>query len=82
MRANSFPLEIDEIVELSSVLKLRWQEEAGSARSLQLVEKTRESADVTSFVFEARDGGPLASFKAGQHLPIEVKDPETGIPQR
>lgn len=70
-------LEIDEIVELSSVLKLRWQEEAGSARSLRLIEKTRESADVTSFVFEARDGGPLASFKAGQHLPIEVKDPET-----
>ena len=71
-------LEIDEVVELSSVLRLRWQEDAESARSLRLVEKTRESADVTSFVFEARDGGPLPPFAAGQHLPIELKIPERG----
>lgn len=69
-------LEIDEIVELSSALRLRWQEDAWSARSLRLVEKTAESADVSSFVFEARDGGPLASFKAGQHLPIELRVPD------
>jgi len=65
-------LQIDEIVELTSVLRLRWQEEAGSARSLRLVEKVKESADVTSFHFEARDGGPLKPFSAGQHLPIEL----------
>lgn len=65
-------LQIDEIVELTSVLRLRWQEEAGSARSLRLVEKVKESADVTSFHFESRDGGPLKPFSAGQHLPIEL----------
>ncbi|WP_168206293.1 pyridoxamine 5'-phosphate oxidase family protein [Labrenzia sp. PHM005] len=71
-------LTIEESVELPSALRLRWQEEADSARSLRLVEKTRESADVMSFVFEARDGGPLAPFKAGQHLPIELQIPGAG----
>jgi ferredoxin-NADP reductase/predicted pyridoxine 5'-phosphate oxidase superfamily flavin-nucleotide-binding protein len=65
-------LEVDEFVELTSVLRLRWQDEAGSARSLRLAERVRESADVTSFYFESRDGGPLKQFTAGQHLPIEL----------
>ena len=41
-------------------------------RSLRLLEKKAESRDVTSFVFGARDGGPLADFRAGQHLPLEI----------
>ncbi len=64
-------LEIDAIVEQPSVLPLRWDVDAQSVRSLRLVDKIRESADVTSFVFEARDGGPLPAFSAGQHLPVE-----------
>ncbi len=67
--------EVDEIVELTSVLHLRWQKEASAIRSLRLAEKIRESSDVTSFVFEARDEGALPSFKAGQHLPIELSLP-------
>ena len=76
---NRFPgaqqlvsLEIEEIVELGTALRLRWQEDAEASRSLRLVDRKRESADVISFVFEARDGGDLASFEAGQHLPIEL----------
>lgn len=65
-------LEIDEVVDLRSVLRLRWQEDAATARDLRLVSKVRESADVTSFYFASRDGGPLPSFRAGQHLPIEL----------
>ncbi len=73
-------LDIEEIVELPSALSLRWESDAEAVRSLRLVAKIPESADVTSFVFEARDGGPLASFEPGQHLPIELdmagaKDP-------
>jgi uncharacterized protein len=68
-------LEIEEIVELPSALKLRWDEDAETARSLRLIEKKQESADVTSFVFESRDGGPLEAFEAGQHLPIELDIP-------
>lgn len=64
--------QVEEVRELSSALRLRWQEDPESARSLRLVEKKHESKDVMSFMFEARDGGPLAPFEAGQHLPIEL----------
>ena len=74
--------EIEEIVELPAAMPLRWDSTAESVRSLRLVEKTRESADVTSFVFEARDGGPLPAFEAGQHLPIELEVPGHGEPAR
>jgi hypothetical protein len=65
-------VDIDEIVELPGALPLRWEAGAEGVRSLRLVEKVRESDDVTSFVFESRDGGPLPPFRAGQHLQIEI----------
>ena len=68
-------IDIDEIVELPTAIPLRWDAEADSVRSLRLVEKKPESADVTSFIFEARDGGTLAPFEAGQHLPIDLELP-------
>ncbi len=68
-------LDIEEIVELPAAVGLRWDADAESVRSLRLVEKISESEDVTSFVFEARDGGPLAPFEPGQHLPIELSIP-------
>ncbi len=70
--------ELDEAVELERALALRWDKASGSVRSLRLVEKIRESDEVTSFVFESRDGGPLADFNAGQHLPIELEDTGQG----
>ncbi len=70
--------ELDEAVELERALPLRWEKAAGSIRSLRLVEKIRESDEVASFVFESRDGGPLADFNAGQHLPIELEATEQG----
>lgn len=72
-------LEIDEVVELREAVPLRWDATADSVRSLRLIEKIPESESVTSFVFEARDGGPLPDFIAGQHLPIEI--PVSGIEQ-
>jgi len=65
-------LDIKEIIELPAAVGLRWEADADSVRSLRLIEKNLESDDVTSFVFEARDGGPLAAFEPGQHLPIEL----------
>jgi len=64
--------DIEEVVELPTALPLRWDADAESVRSLRLIDKIAESDDVTSFVFEARDGGPLLPFEAGQHLPIEL----------
>ena len=74
--------EIDEIVELPAALNLRWDGDAESVRSLRLIEKIPESADVISFVFEARDGGPLPAYEAGQHLPIELEIPDLIDPVR
>ncbi len=73
-------IDIDEIVELPNAVPLRWDADADSVRSLRLIEKTPESDDVMSFVFEARDGGDLAPFEAGQHLPFELRIP--GLPQK
>ncbi|WP_037316425.1 pyridoxamine 5'-phosphate oxidase family protein [Ruegeria halocynthiae] len=75
-------LEIDEVIETRSAVGLRWSSDAKSVRSLRLVEKAPESADVTSFVFEARDGGPLPRFEPGQHLPIELEIPGASTPVR
>ena len=86
---NDFPgarrlvtFSIEEIVELPSALRLRWEADAESVRSLRLVEKLQESDDVTSFVFESRDGGPLAAFEPGQHLPVELAIPGIDEPAR
>jgi ferredoxin-NADP reductase/predicted pyridoxine 5'-phosphate oxidase superfamily flavin-nucleotide-binding protein len=74
--------DIEEIVELPAAVPLRWDASAAAVRSLRLVEKIRESVDVTSFVFVARDGGPLPMFEAGQHLPIELDVPGFKEPVR
>lgn len=74
--------DMEEGVELPAALPLRWSETRETVRGLRLVEKIRESEDVTSFVFEARDGAPLAPFEAGQHLPIEIDIPGREAPVR
>ena len=74
--------DVEEVVELPGALSLRWDAGAESVRSLRLVRKERESDDVASFVFEARDGGSLPEFKAGQHLPIELDVPGLEAPVR
>jgi ferredoxin-NADP reductase/predicted pyridoxine 5'-phosphate oxidase superfamily flavin-nucleotide-binding protein len=73
---------LDEAVELSEALPLRWGAATEFVRTLRLVDKVRESDDVTSFVLEARDGAPLPEFEAGQHLPIELEIPGHEEPVR
>ncbi len=67
--------ETDEIHERRAAVPLRWEESADFVRSLRLIEKIPESEEITSFVFEARDGAPLPLFEAGQYLPIELDVP-------
>jgi ferredoxin-NADP reductase len=66
---------LEEANWLEEALPLRWDFAAEAARELRLVKKTRESADVVSFVFESEDGQSLTDFAAGQHLPIEIDLP-------
>jgi len=75
-------LDIEELVELPAAVGLRWEADAESVRTLRLIEKIPESNDVTSFVFEARDGGPLSAFEPGQHLPVELAVPGVEEPVR
>lgn len=72
-------VDIEEVVDLPAALPLRWDGDGDSVRSLRVVDKVRESEDVTSFVLKARDGGPLPDFEAGQHLPLELAI--DGLPQ-
>lgn len=67
--------EVDEIRERAAAVPLRWEASSESARSLKLVEKTQESSEITSFVFESCQGGTLPAFDAGQYLPIELQVP-------
>jgi ferredoxin-NADP reductase len=68
-------IDIEEIVELRGALPLRWSAPEEFVRSLRVVDRRRETDDVTSFVLASRDGGPLPTFRAGQHLPIEIRVP-------
>jgi ferredoxin-NADP reductase/predicted pyridoxine 5'-phosphate oxidase superfamily flavin-nucleotide-binding protein len=74
--------ELEEAVEIEAALPLRWSTAREFVRTLRLVDRIRESEDVTSFVFESRDGGTLADFEAGQHLPIELHVPGHREPVR
>ncbi len=66
-------VRIDEVVRQQGALPLRWARAPEAVRSLQLVHRREESADVTSFFFQAADGLPLPPFAAGQHLPLTLQ---------
>lgn len=65
-------IEIDHVVEQKGVLPIRWQLPDGIKGGLTLTKKTKESVDVTSFEFVAKSKEALPTFRAGQHLPIQV----------
>jgi ferredoxin-NADP reductase len=71
--------ETGSLLQLTGRIEIDWDSpalsDAGSHRLLRVVEKIRESDDVTSFVFEERDGDALPAFESGQHLPIELEVP-------
>ena len=75
-------VDVEEVVHLPRALPLRWSEAGAGVRSLRLIGKLPESAEITSFLFESRDGGPLPDFEAGQHLPIELQVPGQAAPVR
>jgi nitric oxide dioxygenase len=50
-------------------------------RDLVVRSKQPESDVITSFVMEAADGGPLASFEPGQYISVAVQVPRLGLQQ-
>mmetsp|Transcript_134771 Transcript_134771/g.349210 ORF Transcript_134771/g.349210 Transcript_134771/m.349210 type:complete len:786 (+) Transcript_134771:52-2409(+) len=71
--------EVHAAVDLGDgALPLRWdppESAAGNIRQMRVVEKVKESVDITSFVLANAKEGPLPGFRGGQHLPLEVEVP-------
>ncbi|GGB67424.1 pyridoxamine 5'-phosphate oxidase family protein [Shewanella inventionis] len=68
-------VEIDTVIERPQAIALRWTAQQDSTMNLKLVKRTVESSTITSFYFVSTDGRRLKPFKAGQHLPIEIRIP-------
>nr|WP_255548193.1 pyridoxamine 5'-phosphate oxidase family protein [Erythrobacter ani] len=66
---------IDAVVERPGALSLRWSKDDSDLRQLVVIDKVRESEDITSFHLAPADGAALPAFKAGQHLPVELNIP-------
>lgn len=68
-------VEIDEVRDRPDATGLRWARQDHLLRQLKLVQKDRECEAITSFYLAPADGRPLEPFKAGQHLPVELRIP-------
>ena len=66
---------ITEVVWQQGVLPIKFTNEQGPAREVRLVNRHKESSDVTSFYFQSRDEGALWPAKAGQYLPLQFQLP-------
>lgn len=74
---------VDQVIDRPAALGLRWSQDTNAVRSLRVARKVRESDSITSFHLVPSDGIPLAPFRAGQHLPVEVEMPgEARVLQR
>ncbi len=72
---------IDAVVEHDPDRPLCLETAGDALRELRVVTRRAESDDVVSFTLAARDGGPLPSFEAGQHLPVVLSGP-SGVLRR
>lgn len=52
--------------------KIEAQELARQWREFRIVEIERETAEISSFLLEPTDSGAMATYKAGQHLPVRA----------
>ena len=74
-------IRIDEVVERSDALPLRWRPAAWHA--LEVVARVQESDDVVSLLLADPSGRARPDFEAGQHLPLRVRfDPPGGVAER
>ncbi|WP_047047598.1 NO-inducible flavohemoprotein [Vibrio mexicanus] len=68
--ANIFIQREESIYQNSEALDGGWR----GLREFELIEKTKESASITSFVFKPTDAQSVASFKPGQYIGIYIND--------
>ncbi len=67
--------KIEEIMERYSgnTIKNEVGKPWSGTKELMLVDKIKETEDITSFYFKAKDGSKLIKHKAGQFLPFTIK---------
>ncbi|MDA7966715.1 pyridoxamine 5'-phosphate oxidase family protein [Ruegeria sp.] len=68
-------VEIDEVIDRPHALSLRWSADPAPSTRLVVADKVIEAEGITSFHLAAFDGGKIAPFRAGQHLPITLDIP-------
>ncbi|EAS50403.1 putative Ferredoxin, Oxidoreductase [Aurantimonas manganoxydans SI85-9A1] len=73
---------IDRVVERPGALSLRWRRDGLEALKMTVIDKVVESDAITSFHLAPREGGPLAPFQPGMHLPVALTDPGQAGPVR
>lgn len=71
---------VEKVIDRPAALALRWSEEGAEFMRLKVIDKVAESDRITSFHLASPDGAALPPFRAGQHLPVELKVP--GQPNR
>ncbi|MAY30316.1 MAG: ferredoxin [Aurantimonas sp.] len=73
---------IDRVVERQGALSLRWSRDGVETLGMTVIDRVVESDAITSFHLAPRDGGPLAPFQPGMHLPVALTVPGQAGPVR
>lgn len=73
---------IDRVVERQGALSLRWSRDGVETLGMTVIDRVIESDAITSFHLAPRDGGPLAPFQPGMHLPVALTVPGQAGPVR
>ncbi|MDE0922717.1 pyridoxamine 5'-phosphate oxidase family protein [Aurantimonas coralicida] len=73
---------IDRVVERQGALSLRWNRDGVETLGMTVIDRVIESDAITSFHLAPRDGGPLAPFQPGMHLPVALTVPGQAGPVR
>ncbi|MGM8850967.1 FAD-binding oxidoreductase [Salinicola halophyticus] len=73
---------VEQVVDRPAALALRWRREDEAPLRLTVVGKVIESDQITSFYLADVEGRALPTFKAGQHLAVELEIAHQSISNR
>ncbi|WP_424970833.1 pyridoxamine 5'-phosphate oxidase family protein [Dinoroseobacter sp. S76] len=68
-------VEVTGVLDRPEALSLRWHKDDADLRSLVVLDKRPETAEITSLYLADPQGAPLPQFEAGQYLPVELDIP-------
>lgn len=68
-------IEIQAVIERPSAIRLRWHANSEQLQRLVVTRRVDEAQHISSFYLSAAEDKLLPSFRAGQHLPVQLKIP-------